>query len=85
VLQGMRRLHPGGGASRGIVVDADGAMLGPDCFLVRRSEDGYRCVGPGTASALQALALNPCDDSDWLFRQSCSIAKALTDREVALA
>jgi len=33
----MRRLHPRGRESRGVAVDADGAMLGPDCVLVRRT------------------------------------------------
>lgn len=32
----LRRLHPRGRASRGIAVDADGAMLGRDCVPVRR-------------------------------------------------
>ncbi len=85
MLQGMRRLHPRGAGARGIVVDAEGAMLGPDCVLVRRSGNRYRCIDRDEAAALQALVLDPCDDPDWLFQQSCSIAKALTDREVALA
>ena len=85
VLQGMRRLHPRGAGARGIVVDAEGVMLGPDCVLVRRSGNRYRCIDRDEAAALQALVLDPCDDPDWLFQQSCSIAKALTDREVALA
>ncbi len=37
VYQQMRRLDARGPASRGVVVDADGAMLGPDCVLVNRA------------------------------------------------
>ena len=53
MYQVMRRLHPRGTASTGITVDPDGAMLGPDCILVRRAADGYRCFSRGEAGALQ--------------------------------
>ncbi len=81
----MRRLHPRGRASRGVVVDAEGAMLGPDCILVRRSPEGFRCVAPGEARPIQAALLGPGQDPDWLFEQSLRIAQALNAGEVALA
>jgi hypothetical protein len=61
-----------------------GAMLGPDCALVRRTPDGYRCLGRDEAAALQAL-LFADGDPDWLFRQCRCIAKALAENNLALA
>jgi hypothetical protein len=52
----MRRLDSRGPASRGVVVDAEGAMLGPDCVLVRRTAAGYRCLHPAEAAAIQKAA-----------------------------
>jgi hypothetical protein len=37
----MRHLHTRGPRARGLVVDADGVMLGPDCQLVTRTAAGY--------------------------------------------
>src|SRR5713226_3286548 len=85
MLPAMRRLHPRGRESRGIIVDAAGAMLGPDCVLVRRSSGGFRCIAPGEARAIQALVLGPGHDPDWLFEQSRRIARALVAGETALA
>jgi hypothetical protein len=70
----MRRLHPRGPECRSVVVDVDGAMLGPDCVLVRRTPAGFRCVGPGEARAIQAAVLDQDHDPDWLFEQSRRIA-----------
>src|SRR5712691_3263940 len=81
----MRRLHPRGRVSWGVVVDADGAMLGPDCVLVRRTPGGFRCLAPGEARALQAAMLGPGPDPDWLFEPSRRIAQALAAGETALA
>src|SRR5262249_7365668 len=81
----MRRLRPRGPSSRGIAIDVEGAMLGPDCFLVRRTPEGYRCVSQDEAAAIQALIVDRTDDPDWLFRQCRRIAKALSEGEVALA
>jgi hypothetical protein len=39
------------------VVDADGAALGPDCVLVHRTPQGFHCISPGEARAIQAAAL----------------------------
>src|SRR5713226_10669948 len=85
MLPAMRRLHPRGRESRGIIVDAAGAMLGPDCVLVRRSSGGFRCIAPGEARAIQAAVLGPGHDPDWLFEQSRRIARALVAGETALA
>src|SRR5260370_11125472 len=81
----MRRLHPRGPSSRGMTVDVEGAMLGPDCVLVRRTPEGYRCATPEEAAGIQALLGGRVDDRDWLFRQCRRIAKALADRNIALA
>jgi hypothetical protein len=81
----MRRLHPRGTASTGITVDPDGAMLGPDCVLVRRTADGYRCVSRGEAGALQEFLFGDGMESGWLFGQCRRIVKALDSQEIALA
>ncbi len=81
----MRRLYPRGRDSRGGVVDADGAMLGPDCILVRHDPGAYRCLAPAEAAAIQAAILGPGHPPDWLFQQSRRIAAALDQGEVALA
>ena len=81
----MRRLHPRGAANRGISVDADGAMLGPACVLVRRTSHGFRGIERGQASALQKCVFAADREPDWLFRQSQRIAEALDKGELALA
>ncbi len=53
----MRRLYDRGPGCRGLAVDAEGVMLGPDCVLVHRLPGGrYRPAGPD-AVALLARAL----------------------------
>src|ERR1700722_17282408 len=81
----MRRLHPRGAANRGISVDADGAMLGPACVLVRRTSHGFRGIERGQASALQKCVFAADREPDWLFRQSQRIAEALDKGQLALA
>jgi hypothetical protein len=81
----MRRLHPRGAANRGICVDAEGATLGPDCVLVRRTSRGFRGIERDRADALQKCALMEGRDRDLLFRQSQRIAEALDKGEIALA
>lgn len=84
--QQKRRLHPRGAAARGVVVDSDGAMLGPDCVLVRRSAGTCRCVLREEAAAIQNFLFGvQADDPDRLFGLSRGIAKALNEGEVALA
>jgi hypothetical protein len=85
MLATMRRLHPRGAANRGICVDAEGAMLGPDCVLVRRTRRGFRPIDRDDASQLQKCLLGADQDEDWLFRQCRSIADALDKGEIALA
>jgi hypothetical protein len=87
VIETMRRLHARGPASRGVVVDADGAMLGPECVLVRKTGAGYRCLGREDAAAIQKLLLPEEEDADpdRLHGLSRGIAEALSKGEVALA
>jgi hypothetical protein len=86
VYEKMRRLDSRGPASRGVVVDTEGAMLGPDCVLVRRTAAGYRCLHPVEAAAIQkAVFETQRDEPDRLFVLSQGIAKALNRGELALA
>jgi hypothetical protein len=85
MFENMHRLHPRGPASRGICVDADGAMLGPACVLVRQTAHGFQSIERVEAAVLQKRVLGPDRDEDWLFRQSQRIADALGKGEVALA
>lgn len=85
MFETMRQLHPRGAANRGICVDRDGAVLGPECILVGRTPAGFRSIDRNAASAVQKCALDGDRDADWLFRQSQRIADALNKGEVALA
>ncbi|MGD9614244.1 MAG: hypothetical protein AB7H90_11375 [Alphaproteobacteria bacterium] len=53
----MRRLHERGHDGRGLVVDGEGAMLGPDCVLVHRTPAGFRCLSPDEAAIIQTAIL----------------------------
>jgi hypothetical protein len=81
----MRRLHLRISENRGIAVDAEGAMLGPDCTLVRRGTRGYRSLAREDAAVLQDLLLGDLGDPDWLFGQCGRIARSLDRGELALA
>ncbi|HXP05761.1 MAG TPA: hypothetical protein VN808_16690 [Stellaceae bacterium] len=81
----MRRLHPRGAASRGICVDAEGAILGPDCVLVRRTPRGFRAIDRSDAAELQKCLVAAHDDRDWLFDRCQRIADLLGKGELALA
>ncbi len=85
MLESMRRLHGRGRDSRGIVVDAEGAMLGPDCLLVRCTPAGFRCLAPDEADAIQTVVLGPGHEPEWLFEQTSRIAAALANGDTALA
>jgi hypothetical protein len=85
MLDTIRKLHPRGAANRGICVDADGAMLGPDCVLVSRTSQGFRPIARGDAAMLQKSALPADADPDWLFQQCQRIADALNKGELTLA
>ncbi|MGC2523574.1 MAG: hypothetical protein WA417_13210 [Stellaceae bacterium] len=85
IVTTMRALDSRGPKSRRMVVDAEGAMLGPDCVLVRRTPLGYRCTGRAEAAIIQCILRHAPEDPDWLFRQCCRIAKALADGHMALA
>lgn len=81
-LQGLDARGP---QSRRVVVDLDGAMLGPDCVLVRRTPAGYRCLSLDEAARIQNLLKHRFEAPDWLFRQCCRIAKALDEGHLSLA
>jgi hypothetical protein len=81
----MWRLHPRGAANRGVAVDGDGAMLGPDCALVERASSGFHAVGREPMRGMQRIVDLDKDDPDWLYRQSQRIADALDRGELALA
>jgi hypothetical protein len=81
----MWRLHPRGAANQGVCVDADGAMLGPDCVLVQRTPFGHRSAHREAARDVQRILLSDKDDPDWLYDQGQRIAKALDRGEIALA
>jgi hypothetical protein len=85
IFMKWRRLDARGRASRGLVVDEEGAMLGPQCLLVRRAPEGYCCLGPAEAATIQQALFADARDPDWLFRHCMRIAAALTRREIALA
>lgn len=85
MLEHMRRLYPRDAANRGVCVDAESAMLGPDCILVRRIATGYRELEREEAAALQRAVLDDGLGPDWLFDQSSRIAQALSSGQIALA
>jgi hypothetical protein len=85
MLEAMRRLHTRSSDSRGVAVDSNGAMLGPDCVLVRRTPAGFRTLAPHEAAAIQTAALGDEREPGWLFDQARRIADALAKGEVALA
>ena len=85
MFDNMRRLHRRGAASKGICVDADGAVLGPDCVLVERTPTGFCAVPRDQAAVLQKRFMDPDRDEDWLYRQCQRIAASLDKGEVALA
>jgi len=55
----MRRLHPRGAACRGICVDADGAMLGPECVLVERTATGFSALDRRVWARADIIAAQP--------------------------
>jgi len=85
-FENMRRLDVRGLASRGVAVDTEGATLGPDCMLVRRTAAGYRCLRREEAAMLQKVLFSGEEDApDRLFTLSHGIARALGRGELALA
>jgi hypothetical protein len=85
MLENMRRLHPRGPANRGICIDGEGAILGTDWVLVRRTQHGFLAIERESASAVQKCVLGTVPDTDWLFHQCRRIADALSKGEIALA
>jgi hypothetical protein len=85
MFETMWRLHSRGAANRGVAVDADGVMLGPDCVLVHRTPPGYHVTSRKTARDLQRVLHLDKPDPDWLYEQTQRIAKALDHGNIALA
>lgn len=85
MIVSLRRLYSRSARSRGLAVDEDGAVLGPDCVLVQRTPQGYRCTDRAEAAAIQRIAYGAERRADWLFDQCSRIAEALNDKQVALA
>jgi hypothetical protein len=81
----MWRLHPRGEANRRICVDAEGAILGPTCVLVRRTAHGFRSLGRDEASTIQKCLIDEDRDRNWLFAQCQRIAHALDKGELGRA
>jgi hypothetical protein len=82
--QNFHRLHTRGRRSRGLVVDRQGMMIGPECVIVRYTASGFRCVGRAEAAVIQQIAFSD-RRPDWLFDYGCRIAKALGAGNLALA
>jgi hypothetical protein len=81
----MRRLQARGATNRGVCVDADGAMIGPDWSPVERTSSGYRVAPRAAASDVQKVLLADQNELDWLYEQGRRIADALDRGEIALA
>lgn len=60
-------------------------MLGPECVLVRRVSEGYRCLSPAEAAVIQGLLFGGSEDPGWLFRQCTRIAHALARGDIVMA
>jgi hypothetical protein len=85
MLHTMRRLYVRGSGNFGIAIDTHGAVLGPDCVLVRRTAQGCRCVAPDEAAVLQNFLFGDDPEPGWLWGQCRRIADALDNHEIALA
>jgi hypothetical protein len=85
VFEAMLKLHQRGAASRGVCVDVDGAMLGPNTVLVERVGTVFRCASREAMHKIQNVVLSASGNPDWLFEQGQRIADALGRGEVALA
>jgi hypothetical protein len=75
----------GGGDSRGLAVDIEGAALGPDFVLVRRTPGGCRCADRDEIATTLRAVYGTDRDAAAIFAGACRIAEALAEGEVALA
>ena|SRR5215469_7546990 len=84
MIANLRRLHPRGRFGRGLVADNQGAMVGPECVLVHRTQAGFRCISREEARVIQEIAFGH-RRPDWLFDCGCRIAESLNAGQLALA
>jgi len=85
IINNMRRLYPRGTANLGICVDAEGAVLGPNCALVNPAPGGFRTIERSDAALVQKCLLDEDRGDDWLLQQCQRIADALNKGEITLA
>ena len=84
-LATIRRLHDRGPGCRGLAVDPEGVVLGPDCVLVRPTPRGYRCAAPDEIALLRRAVF---DDDTRLGRLPivlASIVRALDRGDLVMA
>jgi hypothetical protein len=81
----MRRLHERGPRSRGLSVDAEGVVLGPDCVLVRRTSLGYRRANVGEIADLTRAVFGRDARLDRIPIVLTRITEALADGDLVKA
>ncbi len=84
-LASMRRLYERGPGARGLVVDRDGVMLGPNAVLVRRTPQGSRVASIGDIAVLTRVVFGEGARLDRLPLALSLIAKALDASDVVKA
>ena len=80
-----RRLHDRSAQAQGLVVDADGVLLGPDCPLVERTRGGFLAIGLPVAKRLLRDVFAYDDDPRPFVTLCRSIGKALDDGDLLRA
>jgi hypothetical protein len=78
VFENMRRLDMRGSAGRRVAVDAEGAMLGPDCVPVRRTAAGYRPLRREDAAAIESILAGKEHDPGRLYSLSRGIGEVVS-------
>jgi hypothetical protein len=73
----MRRLHERGPGCRGLVVDTDGVMLGPDCVLVRRTARGFEAADSAKLASLSKTVFTEDTQLRRLPQVLAGVARAL--------
>lgn len=81
----MRRLHERGPECRGLAVEAEGVMLGPECTLMRRTTAGYRRADDAEIALVTLAAFDGDERLQRLPIVLDHIAAALVHGELAKA